>query len=99
MPLTKAPLYTLFLGNQAFELFTAEQERRILEIVKARFPSFTISAATGVFEGRKLPTVLIHIASHDRDAVVLTCRALGRELGQHWVGMSEGQAYTSVPTA
>ena len=96
MPLTDAPLYKLYLGNRAFEPFSSDQEERILEIVQLRFPSFTMSAATGIFEGRRLPTLLIHIASHDRDAIVATCQTLGQELGQRWVGMSEGGAYTSI---
>lgn len=97
MPLTNAPFYTLYLGNEDFEAFTADQESRIFEIVGQRFPSFTTLAATGIFEGRRLPTLLIQIASHDRDAIVATCQALGQESGQRWVGLSEGGTYTSVP--
>ena len=98
MPLTNAPLYTLYLGNEDFDPFTADRETYIFEIVGQRFASFTTLAATGIFEGQRLPTLLIQIASHDRDAVVATCQALGKQLGQRWVGLSEGGAYTSVPT-
>lgn len=98
MPLTNAPLYTLYLGNEDFEAFTADRESRIFEIVGQRFPSFTTLAATGIFEGQRLPTLMIQIASHDRAAVFSTCQALGQELGQRWVGLSEGGTYTSVPT-
>ncbi len=99
MPLTDAPLYSIYAGNTAFKPFTEDEEKQILAIVGEQFPSFTILPARGIFEGKELPTLLIQIASHDRDAVVATCRKLGRALDQRWVGMSEAGTYTSVPVS
>ena len=97
MPVTSAPLYTLYAGNRDFLPFTSDEENRIFSTVAERFPSFTILPARGFFEGKALPTLLIQIASHDRDAVFATCNDLGKFLGQRWVGMSETGTYTSVP--
>ncbi|WP_415183440.1 hypothetical protein [Phaeovulum sp.] len=97
MPLTNAPLYSIYAGNKAFKPFTEAEEKRILAIVGEQFPSFTTLPARGIFEGKELPTLLIQIASHDRDAVVATCRKLGHTLGQRWIGLCEAGLYTSVP--
>jgi hypothetical protein len=97
MPLTDAPLYSIYAGNKAFKPFTEAEETQILAIVGEHFPSFTTLSARGVFEGKELPTLLIQIASHDRDAVVATCRKLGQALDQRWIGMCEAGLYTSVP--
>lgn len=90
MPITAAPFYTLYVGNRDFVPFTEDAERHILDIVAQRFPSFTVEPARGFFEGKELPTLLIQIASHDRDSVLATCHDLGQALDQRWIGMSEG---------
>ncbi|MCI2395009.1 hypothetical protein [Aliiroseovarius sediminis] len=97
MPLTDAPLYSIYAGNNDFKPFTEVEEKQILAIVGEQFPSFTILPARGIFEGKELPTLLIQIASHDRKAVVSICRKLGHALNRRWIGMSEGGLYTSVP--
>jgi hypothetical protein len=97
MPLTDAPFYSIYAGNKAFKPFTEDEEKQVLAIVGEQFPSFTILPARGIFEGKELPTLLIQIASHDRRAVVATCRKLGHFLGQRWIGMCEAGFYTSVP--
>ncbi len=96
MPVTAAPLYTLYVGNRDFLPFSAAEETGIIAIVGQRFPSFTILPGRGFFEGRELPTLLIQIASHQRDAVLATCNDLGRALDQRWIGLSETGIYTSV---
>lgn len=99
MPITAAPFYTLYVGNRDFVPFTEDAERHILDIVAQRFPLFTVEPARGFFEGKELPTLLIQIASHDRDSVLATCHDLGQALDQRWIGMSEGGTYTSIPVA
>ena len=96
MPITAAPLYTLYVGNRNFVPFSEDEERHIMAIVANRFPSFTVVPARGFFEGKELPTLLIQIASHDKDSVLATCHDLGQTLDQRWIGMSEGGTYTSV---
>lgn len=97
MPVTAAPLFTLFVGNPGHAPFSEDEERNILAVVAQRFPSFTVLPARGIFEGKELPTLLIQIASHDRDSVLATCHDLSHALDQRWIGMSEGGTYTSVP--
>ncbi|MCV2893723.1 hypothetical protein [Lentibacter sp. XHP0401] len=97
MPLTDAPLYSIYAGNNAFKPFTEVEEKQILVIVGELFSSFTLLPALGVIEGKELPRLLIQIASHDREAVVTTCRKLADALNQRWIGMCEGGLYTSVP--
>lgn len=97
MPITAAPLFTLYVGNRNFVPFSEDKERHIMAIVANRFPSFTILPARGFFEGKELPTLLIQIACHDRVSVLATCHDLGQALDQRWIGMSEGGTYTSVP--
>ena len=97
MSITAAPLFTLYVGNRNFVPFSEDEERHIMAIVAQRFPSFTILPARGFFEGKELPTLLIQIACHDRVSVLATCHDLGQALDQRWIGMSEGETYTSVP--
>lgn len=96
MPVTDAPLYTLYLAAPNGDPFTPAQEDTAMALVGARFPSFTVIAARGVHEGRPLPTLLFQIADHDRAAVVALAGALAHQFGQRWVGMVDGARYTSI---
>jgi hypothetical protein len=97
MPVTDAPIFTLYLAAPDGLAFTPAQEDAAMALVGARFASFTVIEASGVHEGRRLPTLLIQIADHDRAAVAALAAALARSFGQRWVGMSDGARYTSMP--
>lgn len=98
MPITAAPLYTLYVGNRQFAPFTEAERAAVIATASAVFPSFTLLEATGVYEGRLLPTLLIQIATHDRSEAEALCIRLGSLLGQRWIGMSDGARYSSIPT-
>lgn len=97
MPVTDAPLYTLYLASPDGAPFTPAQEAAVFALVGARFPSFTVIEAKGVHEGRPLPTLLIQIADHDRAAVAALAGVLAQHFGQRWVGMADGARYSSMP--
>ena len=98
MPQTDAPLFTLYLAAPGGAAFTPALEEAAIAFVSARFSSFTMRAATGVHEGRRLPTLMFQIAEHDRAAVAGLMGALAHRFGQAWVGMTQGGRHTSVPT-
>jgi hypothetical protein len=80
MPMTDAPLYTLYLAAPNGDPFTPAQEDTAMALVGARFPSFTVIAAR----------------DHDRAAVAALAGALAHQFGQRWVGMVDGARYTSI---
>ena len=99
MPVTDAPIFTLYLAAPDGLTFTTHDEAVAMALVGARFASFTVIEAKGVHEGRSLPTLLIQIADHDRAAVAALAAALARRFDQRWVGMSDGARYTSIPAS
>ena len=98
MPITDAPLYTLYAGNRDFLPFSEEGRAAVIATASAVFPSFTLLEATGIYEGRALPTLLIQVATHDRREAETLCVRLGQLLGQRWIGMSDAARYSSIPT-
>lgn len=98
MPITAAPLYTLYVGNRDFAPFSEADRAALFATAGAVFPSFTLLEATGVYEGRLLPTLLIQVATHERAPVDTLCARLGVEFGQRWIGLSDGARYSSIPT-
>lgn len=98
MPTTDAHIFTLYLGNRDAQPFSDADEAAIFETVGQSFPSFTALEARGIYEGRSTPTLLIQIASDERDRVTELARNLGRKFGQRWVGVSDGARYTSIPS-
>jgi uncharacterized protein (DUF1810 family) len=89
-------LYSLYVANKGRNGFSLSDREALLTLVTRSFSSFTVTEAFGVYKGRQLPTLVLHIASKDQLALSLLCQAIGRLFAQDYVGLSNGQSYKSV---
>ena len=90
------PLYLLYVANKSGNEFSTTDREALFTLVARSFPSFTVTEAFGVYKGRQLPTLVLHIASKDQLALSLLCQAIGRLFAQDYIGLSNGQSYKSI---
>jgi uncharacterized protein (DUF1810 family) len=90
------PLYLLYVANKSGNEFSTSDREALFTLVARSFPSFTVTETFGVYKGRQLPTLVLHIASKDQLALSLLCQAIGRLFAQDYIGLSNGQSYKSI---
>ena len=71
------PLYLLYVANKSGNEFSTSDREALFTLVARSFPSFTVTEAFGVYKGRQLPTLVLHVASKDQLALSLLCQAIG----------------------
>lgn len=90
-----APLHSLYLGSPGGAGFTATALEEVEGILSATFSSYTLVPATGVYRGKPMPSLVVHIATTDTSSVHATSLALGKALRQEAIGLQlMGQFYT-----
>ena len=93
---SERPLYLFYVANKAGNEFSTSDREALFTLITRSFPSFTVTEAFGVYKGRQLPTLVLHIASKDRLAISLLCQSIGRLFAQDYIGLSTGHDYKSV---
>lgn len=89
-------VHVLYLANTEGDAATPLDRDRLVAIVEARFPSFTLINGEGVFEGRRRPVLIVRLRSDSTDAVVATAQELCIDLQQRFVGIETDGRYLRV---
>ncbi len=69
---------------------------RLVAVMEGRFPSFTIVAADGVYEGRRRPVLMVRVRADSTDAIVAMAQQLCVEFEQRFVGIETEGRYIRV---
>lgn len=96
MPENYTPLYSLYVGSREGLPFSEADLDAVFKMIAEMFPSFTVLTAEGFYLGKRLPTRVIQIATSDVQRVEEICQIIGKRLEQKWVGLSVGDAYSSI---
>jgi hypothetical protein len=96
---TPPALYRLYLANRHGRPFTPAERRSVLRVLKPSASGLgrgaTLLDATGLWAGRTLPTLVVHIAG--RECTVRgVAERLRRRFGQQAVGLERGGSFEII---
>jgi hypothetical protein len=87
-------LYIALPATDAQEIKSAKV--RVIEFLSGKFPSFTVTEATGVFNGAQESTLTVQIATHSPQQVADSAAALRMDLHQEGIGIGYRGHYHRV---
>ena len=90
------PVHSLYAGSRDGKAFPDADRQAVIAAVAVSFDCFTVVDADGYFNGRRIATLIIKIASDDGATVEELGRRLGLLLDQQAIGLETARTYRSI---
>lgn len=92
-----ATIFRVYIGssNQTATISDRNKEQ-VIKHFSSYFDSLTIESAIGFFKGKQEETMIINIATEDRDRILKVVSELRENLEQEGIGIEENGQYFRV---